>query len=133
MACRPNSPKDEALTENDLRELQRRLSLLSMSRVGDFYRESHRECCLNDRTFPAARSITAASSGMEAVEEVAETGQMSESRSQTPETKRLTHLLHPTQRAWEATRPEVKAPFEKAVNSPSGILRITRIVVIHHR
>jgi hypothetical protein len=45
------------LTENDLKELQRRLSLLSMAHVEDFYRESHRECCLNDKTFPAARSI----------------------------------------------------------------------------
>jgi hypothetical protein len=57
MAPRPTSPKDEALTEADLKELQRRLSLLSMSHVEDFYRESHRECCLNDRTYPAARSI----------------------------------------------------------------------------
>jgi hypothetical protein len=57
MARRPNFPKDEALSENDLKELQQRLSLLSMSHVEDFNRESHRECCLNDRTFPAARSI----------------------------------------------------------------------------
>jgi hypothetical protein len=57
MARRPNFPKDEPLSENELRELQRRLSLLSMSHVEDFYRESHREYCLNDRTFPAARSI----------------------------------------------------------------------------
>jgi hypothetical protein len=57
MARRPTFPKDEALTENDLKELQRRLSLLSMSHVEDFYRESHRECCLSDKRFPAARSI----------------------------------------------------------------------------
>jgi hypothetical protein len=53
----PNFPSDEVLTENDLKELQQRLSLLSTSHVEDFYRESHRECCLNDKTFPAARSI----------------------------------------------------------------------------
>jgi hypothetical protein len=57
MPRRPNFPKDEPLTENELKELQRRLSLLSVSHVEDFYRESHRECCLNDRTFPTARSI----------------------------------------------------------------------------
>jgi hypothetical protein len=43
MARRPNFPKDEALSENDLKELQQRLSLLSMSHVEDFNRESHRE------------------------------------------------------------------------------------------
>jgi hypothetical protein len=25
--------------------------------VENFYRESHRECCLNDKGFPAARSV----------------------------------------------------------------------------
>jgi hypothetical protein len=53
----PNFPSDEVLTEHDLKELQQRLSLLSTSHVEDFYRESHREYCLNDKTFPAARSI----------------------------------------------------------------------------
>jgi hypothetical protein len=53
MVRRPNFPKDEALTENDLKELQCRLSLLSTSHVDDFYRE----CYLNNKSFPAARSI----------------------------------------------------------------------------
>jgi hypothetical protein len=54
---RPNSPKDEGLTANELKELQRRLSLLSPSHVEDFYREAHRACYLNDKTFPVARAI----------------------------------------------------------------------------
>jgi hypothetical protein len=33
------------------------ISLLSPSHVEDFYRESHRECCLHDKGFPAARSV----------------------------------------------------------------------------
>jgi hypothetical protein len=57
MARRPNFPKDEVLTEKELEELQRRLALLSPSHVEDFYRESHRECCLHDKRFPAARSV----------------------------------------------------------------------------
>jgi hypothetical protein len=57
MARRPHFPKDEVLSANDLKELQRRLSLLSPSHVEDFYCEAHRECCLNDKTFPVARAI----------------------------------------------------------------------------
>jgi hypothetical protein len=44
-------------TQNPAKSCVTFLSLLSMSHVEDFYRESHRECCLNDKTFPAARSI----------------------------------------------------------------------------
>jgi hypothetical protein len=57
MTRRPNFPKDVVLTEAELKELQRRLSLRSPSHVEDFYREAHRECCLNDKTFPVARAI----------------------------------------------------------------------------
>ena len=57
MARRSNLPRDEVLTENELKELQRWLAVLSPAHVEDFYRESHRECCLHDKGFPAARSV----------------------------------------------------------------------------
>jgi hypothetical protein len=44
-------------TQNPAKSCVIFLSLRSMLSVEDFYRESHRECGLNDRTFPAARSI----------------------------------------------------------------------------
>jgi hypothetical protein len=57
MGRRPEFAKDVVLSEEELKELQRRLSLLSASHVEDFYREAHRECCLQENRFPPARSI----------------------------------------------------------------------------
>ena len=57
MAKRPDIGKDDILSEKDLKELQRRLALLSPQHVEDFYREAHRACCLQEGRFPSARSI----------------------------------------------------------------------------
>jgi hypothetical protein len=46
MARRANLPRDELLTEKQLKDLQRWLEVLNPSHVENFYRESHRECCL---------------------------------------------------------------------------------------
>jgi hypothetical protein len=57
MARRPDLRRDDVLSERDLKELQRRLALLSPQHVEDFYREAHRSCCLQEGRFPSARSV----------------------------------------------------------------------------
>jgi hypothetical protein len=71
MARRPR-PADEVLSRKDLAELQRRLSMMSVTAVQDFYQSayglSHRA-----RAFPKCAGDPGAGSGMETVEEVAVT------------------------------------------------------------
>ena len=57
MGRRPEIQREEVLSEKDLKELQRRLALLSPQHVEDFYREAHRACCLHEGRFPSARSV----------------------------------------------------------------------------
>ena len=54
MARRPRPP-DEVLSRKDLAELQRRLSMMSVTPVQDFYRSAHFVCRAGP--FPSARAI----------------------------------------------------------------------------
>ena len=56
MARRPRPP-DEVLTKNDLAELQRRLSMMSVTAVQDFYQSAHMVCRIGPGHFPSARAI----------------------------------------------------------------------------
>ena len=56
MARRPRPP-DEVLTKNDLAELQRRLSMMSVTAVQDFYQSAHMVCRIGSGHFPSARAI----------------------------------------------------------------------------
>jgi hypothetical protein len=56
MARRPRPP-DEVLTKNDLAELQRRLSMMSVTAVQDFYQSAHMVCRIGPGHFPGARAI----------------------------------------------------------------------------
>jgi hypothetical protein len=57
MPRRPDVRKEDVMSEKDLKELQRRLALLSPQHVEDFYRDAHRSCCLQEGRFPSARSV----------------------------------------------------------------------------
>jgi len=59
MAGRHND--SDPLTESELAELRRNLSLLSRQSVEDFYREAHRDCTLERKPQPKAlqRLVTA--------------------------------------------------------------------------
>jgi hypothetical protein len=56
MARRPQLP-DEVLSPKDLAELQRRLSMMSVTAVQDFYRSAHFVCRIGPGHFPGARAI----------------------------------------------------------------------------
>jgi hypothetical protein len=58
MARRPHSP-GEVLTKNDLAELQRRLSMMTVTAVEDFYQYTHSACRIFPGHFPSARAIQA--------------------------------------------------------------------------
>jgi hypothetical protein len=50
-------PPDEILTRKDLAELQRRLSMMSITAVQDFYQYTHSACRIGPGHFPSARAI----------------------------------------------------------------------------
>jgi hypothetical protein len=56
MARRPRPP-NEMLSRADLAELQRRLSMLSVTAVQDFYHGAHHRCRLEPGYFPPARAV----------------------------------------------------------------------------
>jgi hypothetical protein len=56
MARRPRPP-EEILTRKDLAELQRRLSMMSITAVQDFYQYAHSACRIFPGHFPSARAI----------------------------------------------------------------------------
>jgi hypothetical protein len=56
MARRPRPP-EEILTRKDLAELQRRLSMMSVTAVQDFYQYTHSACRIGPGHFPSARVI----------------------------------------------------------------------------
>jgi hypothetical protein len=56
MARRPRPP-DDVLSRAELEELQRRLSMLSVTAVRDFYRAAHHNCRLDPGYFPPARAV----------------------------------------------------------------------------
>ena len=56
MARRP-WPADEILTRKELADLQRRLSMMSVTAVQDFYRSAHLVCRIGPGHFPSARAI----------------------------------------------------------------------------
>lgn len=56
MARRPQPP-DEVLSRKDLVELQRRLSMMGVTAVQDFYRSAHFVCRIGPCHFPSARAI----------------------------------------------------------------------------
>jgi hypothetical protein len=56
MARRPRPP-EEILSRKDLDELQRRLSMMGMTAVQDFYRSAHSVCRIGPGHFPSARAI----------------------------------------------------------------------------
>jgi len=58
MARRPEvpSPKD-VLSKNDLAELQRKLSAMSVTGLQDFYRTAYYRCRLEGEQVPQARAI----------------------------------------------------------------------------
>jgi hypothetical protein len=56
MARRPRPP-DEVLNRKDLAELQRTLSMMSVTAVQDFYSSAHMVCRIGPGHFPNARAI----------------------------------------------------------------------------
>ena len=56
MARRPQ-PAEEVLSRKDLAELQRRLSMMSVTALEDFYRSAHMVCRIGPGHFPSARAI----------------------------------------------------------------------------
>ena len=56
MARRPRPP-EEILTRKDLAELQRRLSMMSITAVQDFYQYAHSACRIFPGHFPSAKSV----------------------------------------------------------------------------
>jgi hypothetical protein len=56
MARRPRPP-EEILSRKDLDQLQRRLSMMGMTAVQDFYRSAHFVCRIGPGHFPSARAI----------------------------------------------------------------------------
>jgi hypothetical protein len=57
MERKPDPRDEEPLTEENLKSLQRHLSMLSSSSVEDFYNTAHKECCLGNKRLPAPRAI----------------------------------------------------------------------------
>jgi hypothetical protein len=59
MARRPDfSKREEIWTQEQLKEINRNLSLLSESSVREVYERAYRECrIINSQTFPAPRSV----------------------------------------------------------------------------
>lgn len=51
---RPETSKEEAMSEKEIAELRRNLSLLSPSGVEKFYRETHKACELERKPGPHA-------------------------------------------------------------------------------
>jgi hypothetical protein len=56
MARRPRPP-EEILSRKDLADLQRRLSMMSVTAVQDFYQYTHSACRIGPGHFPSARAI----------------------------------------------------------------------------
>jgi hypothetical protein len=56
VAKRPDFAK-QVLSREDLAELQRRLSQMSVTAVQDFYRTAYLSCRLEEERFPSARSV----------------------------------------------------------------------------
>jgi hypothetical protein len=56
MARRPR-PTDEVLSRENLAELQRKLSMMGVTAVQDFYRSAHFVCRIEPGHFPSARAI----------------------------------------------------------------------------
>src|SRR4029077_14808970 len=56
IARRPRPP-DEILSRKDLAELQRKLSMMSVTAVQDFYSSAHMVCRIGPGHFPSARAI----------------------------------------------------------------------------
>jgi len=56
MARRP-PPTDEVLSRENLAELQRKLSMMGVTAVQDFYRSAHFVCRIGPGHFPSARAI----------------------------------------------------------------------------
>jgi len=59
MARRPDPwKKEDILSRDELKDLSRRLALLSESSVRDFYARAYRDCAIiNSSTFPSARAV----------------------------------------------------------------------------
>jgi hypothetical protein len=55
MARRPDIRQDDVLTREELKELQRRLSNLSVASVEEFYRRAHHRCSLQPRRLSSPR------------------------------------------------------------------------------
>jgi len=56
MARRPRPP-EEILTREDVAELQRRLSMMSITAVDDFYQYTHSACRIFPGHFPSPKAI----------------------------------------------------------------------------
>jgi hypothetical protein len=56
MARRPRPP-EEILSQQDLAELQTRLSMMSTTAVQDFYRYTHNTCRISLGHFPSPRAM----------------------------------------------------------------------------
>ena len=50
-------PQDEILSRSELADLQRRLSMMSVTAVQDFYRAAHNRCQLDYGHFPSAKQV----------------------------------------------------------------------------
>jgi hypothetical protein len=57
MARREKKPRDEILSRNELADLRRRLSMMTVTAVQDFYRAAHNRCRLDYGHFPSARQV----------------------------------------------------------------------------
>ena len=55
--ARRSRPPDDVLSRKDLAELQRRLSMMNVTAVQDFYRSAHFVCRIGPGHFPSARAI----------------------------------------------------------------------------
>jgi hypothetical protein len=55
--ARSPKPSEEILTRRDLEELQRRLSMMSMTAVQDFYQYTHSACRIFPGYLPSPRAI----------------------------------------------------------------------------
>jgi hypothetical protein len=65
---RPETPKEEAMSEKEIAELRRNLSLLSPSGVEKFYRETHKACELERKPGPQCHPTVGP--GVEAIAQV---------------------------------------------------------------
>jgi hypothetical protein len=70
MARRPRPP-DEILTREELEDLQRRLSMMSITAVQDFYQYPHSAWPHLSRSFPDCESDSGVSTGVETDAQVA--------------------------------------------------------------